>query len=74
MSDLAVLEQVSSEGEAQLVCSVLEGAGIQCYHRPTNQGVGAMDGVPTGGRREIVVRGEDLERAREVLELQRRVS
>ena len=68
MDDLVVVEAVATVMEASIVCAVLRDAGIECYDRPTNQAVGALDGFTSGGPREIVVRGEDEGRAREVLE------
>ena len=72
MDDLVVLEAVPTVMEANLICEILRDEGIKCLDRPTNFGAGANDGWPGGGSREVVVRSEDLERARSVLELQRR--
>jgi hypothetical protein len=72
VDDLVVVESVPTVIEATIVCGLLRDAGIECYDRPTNFAVAAMDGWPSAGPREIVVRGEDLARAREVLEEQRR--
>jgi hypothetical protein len=72
VGDLVVVESVPTVIEATIVCGLLRDAGIECYDRPTNFAVAAMDGWPSAGPREIVVRGEDLARAREVLEEQRR--
>jgi Putative prokaryotic signal transducing protein len=72
VDDLTVLEVVGSEPEAELVCSILRDAGIQCMQRITNAGSGAMDGLSIGGPREIVVRSDQLTRAREVMQNQRR--
>jgi hypothetical protein len=71
VDDLAVLEVVGSEPEAELVCSILRDSGIQCMQRITNAGSGAMDGMAIGGPRAIVVRTEELDRAREVMRSQR---
>jgi hypothetical protein len=71
MDDLAVMDVVGSEPEAELVCSILRDAGIQCMQRITNAGSGAMDGMTIGGPREIVVRSAELDRAREVMRAQR---
>jgi hypothetical protein len=67
MDDLRVLDVVGSEPTAQVVCAILRDAGIQCMIRATNAGAGAMDGWAVGGPREIVVRADQLERAREVM-------
>ena len=58
--------------EASMVCALLRDAGIECYDRPTNFAVGAMDGYPGPGPREIVVRAEDVGKAQEALALRRR--
>jgi hypothetical protein len=71
VSDLAVIEVVRSELEAVLVCAILRDAGVPCMHRVTNHGSGAMDGLTTGGPREIVVRPEDLDLARRAIREQR---
>ena len=65
------MEVVGSEPEAELVCSILRDAGIRCMQRITNTGSGAMDGMAVGGTREIVVRTDQLARAREVIREQR---
>ena len=65
------MEVVGSEPEAELVCSILRDAGIQCMQRITNAGSGAMDGMAIGGPREIVVRSVELDRARDVVRAQR---
>ena len=67
MDDLVVLDVVGSDTTAQVVCAILRDAGIQCMSRATNAGAGAMDGWAVGGPREIVVRADQLARAREVL-------
>lgn len=72
MDDLVAVEVVPTVIEANLVCGILRDAGIECYDRATNFAVGALDGLTSGGPREIVVRGEDAEEARTVLAEQRR--
>lgn len=72
MSDLEVLEVVLTEAEAELLRALLRDAGIPSMQRLTSMGAGAADGFPTGGPREVLVRTEQLSRAREVLERQRR--
>jgi hypothetical protein len=71
MYDLTVMEVVGSEPEAILVCSILRDAGIQCMHRVTNLGSGAMDGLTMGGPREIVVHPDQLQLARRAIDEQR---
>jgi hypothetical protein len=68
MSDLAVLDVVPNEAEAELICSFLREAGIPAMQRQTTMGAGAANGFPVGGAREILVREEQLERARKALE------
>ena len=71
VDELAVMEVVGSEPEAELICSILRDAGILCMQRITNAGSGAADGLAIGGPREIIVRSEQLARAREVMREQR---
>ena len=66
MDELVVVEVVSTEPEAELLCSLLRSAGIKCTPRQTNRGAGALEGLP-GGPQEIIVRAADLESAREIL-------
>jgi hypothetical protein len=72
MSDLTVLEVVATESEGELLCSLLRGAGIPCMQRLTNMGAGIGEGLPVYGPREILVRTEQLARARELLQDQKR--
>jgi hypothetical protein len=68
--ELIVVDVVATEGEAELLCSLLRSAGIDCTYRLSNYGAGASDGMPTGGPQEVIVRAEDLTSAREVLRKQ----
>jgi hypothetical protein len=43
--DWVVVEVANSEPEAELLCSVLRSAGIECLPRLTNRGAGAGDGL-----------------------------
>jgi Putative prokaryotic signal transducing protein len=72
VDDLVVVEAVSTETEAELICSILRGEGIQSFQRQTSLSAGMTDGLPVGGPREVVVRAEDADEARNVLALQRR--
>jgi hypothetical protein len=65
--DLVVVEVAGSEPEAELLCSLLRSADIECLSRLTNRGAGAGDGLGTMGAHEIVVRVDDAEAAREIL-------
>jgi hypothetical protein len=62
-----VLQIVATESEADLICGLLETAGIESEHRQSNFGAGAADGMPTGGPREVLVSEADLPAARELL-------
>jgi hypothetical protein len=68
VDELAVVEVVPTEPQAELLCGLLRSAGIQCTYRLTNQGAGAFEGIPGGGPQEILVRTDDLESARTVLD------
>jgi Putative prokaryotic signal transducing protein len=67
MDELVVVDVVATEPDAEILCSLLRSAGIECTHRLTNFGAGASDGLPIGGPREVIVRQEDEELAREIL-------
>jgi hypothetical protein len=56
-----------SEAEAELLCSVLRGAGIECLPQLTNSGAGAGDGLGTVGAHDIMVGQQDAQDAREIL-------
>jgi len=68
MDNWVVVEVARSEAEAELVCSVLRGAGIECLRRLTNSGAGAGDGLGTVGAHDIVVSWQDAQEAREILQ------
>ncbi len=57
---------VQNEPEADLLCDLLRSEGIECAHRVTDLGAGALDGVAAAGAREVLVNEEDLDRAREL--------
>ena len=67
MDDWVVVEVASSEPEAELLCSVLRGSGIECLTRLTNSGAGAGDGLGTVGAHDIMVSPQDAQDAREIL-------
>ena len=67
MAEPVVLKEVSSEGEAELVLSLLRDAGIECAHRMSNRAAGAYGVTSGAGPYEILVHAEDLEAAREVM-------
>jgi hypothetical protein len=70
MDDLATVEVVRTETEAEMLCSLLQSAGIKAMYRLTNTGAGTFEGISSGGPHEILVRSEDLASAREVLAAQ----
>jgi len=58
---------VPNEVLADLLCSLLEEAGIPSTQRLTNVGGAIGVGMPVIGSREVLVPEDQLERAREVL-------
>jgi type III secretory pathway lipoprotein EscJ len=71
MADLAVLEVVGSEPEAEVILALLRSEGIPGIAQKTNLAVGMADAsAASGGPREILVHAENLARAREILEQQ----
>jgi hypothetical protein len=67
MDDWVVVEVAGNEFEAELLCSVLRDAGIECLPRLTNSGAGAGDGLGTAGAHDIAVSPQNADDAREVL-------
>ena len=65
--DWVVVQVARSEPEAELLCSVLRSAGIDCLPRLTNQGAGAGDGLGTVGAHDIMVSSGDAQEARDIL-------
>jgi len=66
MDDWIVVKVAGSQPEAELLCSVLRGAGIE-WPRLTNSGAGAGDGLGTVGAHDIMVSPQDAQDAREIL-------
>jgi hypothetical protein len=62
-----VLTVVSSEGEADIVRGLLETAGIESSYRDTEAIDSPIEDFTAAGPREILVREEDLEAARELI-------
>ena len=60
------LTTVASQGESDVICSLLRANGIQCSERAASPLV--ERGASYGGYREILVFEDDLERARELLD------
>jgi hypothetical protein len=72
MDEFAVVDVVATEQEAEVLGGLLRSAEIEAVVRQTNLGAGASDGMPTGGPYALVVRAEDFDAAREVLEAKAR--
>ena len=62
-----VLTVVESEGEADIVRGLLETAGIESSYRDTEAIDSPIEDFTAAGPREILVREEDLEAARELI-------
>jgi hypothetical protein len=67
MDDWVIVEVANSEAEAELLCSVLRAAGIECLPGLTNSGAGAGDGLGTVGAHDILVSPQDAQDAGEIL-------
>jgi putative signal transducing protein len=66
--DLVVVDVVATESEAEMLCSLLRSAGLRCMERVTDRGAAAFEGLPTGGPHEVLVRAEDVDAARQILQ------
>jgi hypothetical protein len=62
-----VLTVVSSGPEADVVCGLLRTAGIDCAYRDTEAIESSLEEFTAAGPREILVRGSDLDAARELI-------
>jgi len=62
-----VLTVVSDEPEAEIVCGLLQTNGIDCAYRDTEAIDSPLEDFTAAGPREILVREEDLEAARELI-------
>jgi Putative prokaryotic signal transducing protein len=67
MPDATRLTVVSSEQEAEIVCSILRSEGIRCFHRVTDLSAPMRSGSLIEWR-EILVLSDDLEGARELIQ------
>ncbi len=68
MDEVVRLTVVPDEGAAEALCGLLRSEGIECDYRDTDvSATGIFGGNAFGGWREILVSGDDLERARELL-------
>jgi Putative prokaryotic signal transducing protein len=68
VDEFAVLDVVATEQEAEILAGLLGSADIEAVVRQTNVGAGASDGLSTVGPYAVVVRAEDLDAARDILE------
>jgi len=64
-TELKVVATAANEFEAELISGALSEAGIESTMELANTGIGGRFGG--GGARDIYVREEDLERAKEAL-------
>jgi hypothetical protein len=64
-TELRIVATAANEFEAEMICGALSEAGIESTMELANTGVGGRFGG--GGARDIYVREEDLERARQAL-------
>jgi len=62
-----VLTVVSGEPEAEIVCGLLQTNGIDCAYRDTEAIDSPIEDFTAAGPREILVREQDLEAARELI-------
>jgi hypothetical protein len=65
--EAVVLTVVESQGEADIVCGLLETAGIESAYRDTEAIESSLEDFTAAGPREILVREEDLDAARELI-------
>ena len=69
--DAVVLQVVSGESEAQIVCGLLRSSGIDCAYRDTEAIESSLEDFMAAGSQEILVQAADLEAAKELLAAQR---
>ena len=62
-----VLTVVPTEAEAEIVCGLLQTAGIDCEYRDTEAIDSPLEDFTAAGPREILVRESDLDTARELI-------
>jgi hypothetical protein len=66
-SELVRVTLAANPAEAETIRGLLHTEGIESLRRQTDFGAGTMDGF-SGGEQEILVRPEDLEKAKALLE------
>jgi hypothetical protein len=62
-----VVTVVPTEGEAEIVCGLLQTNGIDCSYRDTEAIESSLEEFTAAGPREILVYESDLEAARELI-------
>ena len=67
MDEAVTVKRVADEYEADLVCGLLESAGIECWSRVTTDIDSSLDNFAGVGPHEVIVHPDDLEAARELL-------
>ena len=65
--ELVRVTLAANPAEAETLRGLLQTEGIESLRRQTDFGAGTMDGF-SGGEQEILVRPEDLEKAKALLE------
>jgi hypothetical protein len=68
-SELVRVTLAANPAEAETIRGLLQTEGIDSLRRQTDFGAGTMDGF-SGGEQEILVRPEDFEKAKALLEPQ----
>ena len=66
-NELVRVTLAANPAEAETIRGLLQTEGIESLRRQTDFGAGTMDGF-SGGEQEILVRLEDLEKAKALLE------
>lgn len=68
MPGIRLLAVVETQGESDVICSLLRAEGIDCRESGERSSGPSEVNSPYGGRREIFVGDLDFERAKELLE------
>ena len=66
-ADLVRVTLAANPAEAEAIRGLLQTEGIESVRRQTDFGAGTMDGF-SGGQQEILVRPEDLDEARALVD------
>jgi len=66
-NDTTGVKVVASEAEAQIVCGLLESAGLECSYRDTEALDSLLEEFTPAGPREVVVLKSDLAAAQALL-------